>query len=99
MVICVVIGCSNRSERDKHVSYYRIPSVTAKYGERHLELSKKCQAGFLAIFREDIDRKKLDKYRICSNILFQGVLLSKQMKPTLTGFQLYIWGIKAKASC
>jgi len=47
--------------------------VTVKYGERHLELSKKCQAGFLAaISYKDIDRKRLDKYRICSKHFVSG---------------------------
>jgi len=64
MVICVVIGCSNRSDRNKDVSYYRIPVVMEKYGKkpnkRRLELSKKCQAGYLAaISRKDIDKKRL----------------------------------------
>ena len=73
MVLCVVIDCHNRSERDKHVSYYRIPAVLKKYGKSRLELSKKCQAGFLAaISREDIDKKSLSKYRICSKHFVSG---------------------------
>jgi len=77
MVICVVIGCSNRSDRDKDVSYYSIPVVTAKYGKkpnkRRVELSKKRQAGYLAaISHKDIDKKRLGKYRICSKHFVSG---------------------------
>ena len=41
MVICVVIGCSNRSDRDKEFSYCRIPTVTDHQGKEDLELWKK----------------------------------------------------------
>ena len=27
MVICIVVGCSKHSDRDKDVSFFRIPSV------------------------------------------------------------------------
>ena len=67
MVICVVIGCSNRSGRDKEFSYFRIPAVTDHQGKEDLELRKKRRDGYLAaISREDIDVDSLDKYRICS---------------------------------
>ena len=48
MVLCVVIGCSKRSGRDKDVSYYRIPVVIRHQSEREYELSKKRRDGFLA---------------------------------------------------
>lgn len=63
----MVIGCSNRSDRDKHVTFHRIPAVTSHYGEREFELSVKRRAAFLAaISREDVDVNNMDKYRICS---------------------------------
>ena len=67
MVICCVIECSKRSDRDKDVSFCRIPSVTDRYGEHDYELRKKRQAGYLAaISRQDMDMRSLEKYRICS---------------------------------
>ena len=67
MVICVVVGCSKRSDRDKDVSFHRIPTVRRHYGERELELSIRRREGYLAaISRENIDINDLEKYRICS---------------------------------
>ena len=54
MVICVVIGCSNRSDRDRRISFYRIPAVTSHYEEREFELSVKRRAAFLPLFHEKI---------------------------------------------
>lgn len=67
MVICCVIGCSKRSDRDKDVSFFRIPSATNYYGEHEYQIRKKRQDGYLAaISRQDIDVHSLEKYRICS---------------------------------
>ena len=67
MVICVVVGCSKRSDRDKDVSFYRIPAVHCLHGKEDFELRKKRRDGYLAaISREDIDTSALHKYRICS---------------------------------
>ena len=60
MVICVVIGCSNHSDQDKHVRYHRIPAVTFYYGEREFELSVKRRATFLAAILAAISRKDVD---------------------------------------
>ena len=53
MVLCVVIGCSKRSGRDKDVSFYRIPKVIAHRGKQEYELTKKRRAGFLAAISRD----------------------------------------------
>ena len=67
MVLCVVIGCSKRSERDKDVSFHRLPAVHDREGKEDFELRKKRRDGYLAaISREDIDVNELHKYRICS---------------------------------
>ena len=72
MVICVVIGCSSRSERDKHLHFYRFSVVTDHQGKKDYELRKKRLDGFLAaVSRQDINYKSLQKhdYRVCSGIL------------------------------
>ena len=67
MVLCVVIGCHKRSERDKDVSFHRLPAVHDREGKEDFELRKKRRDGYLAaISREDIDVNELHKYRICS---------------------------------
>ena len=54
MVLCVVIGCSKRSDRDKDVSFHRIPAVIRHTDKRDFELSKKRKEGFLLLFPERI---------------------------------------------
>ena len=63
MVICAFVGCSMRSDRDKGISFYRIPAVRRKSSRRKLELSIRRRAGYVAaISREDLDIKALGKY-------------------------------------
>ena len=60
MVICVVIGCSKRSDRDSGVSFYRIPDVIRDKGELELELSSRRKDCYLAaISRKDLDINNL----------------------------------------
>ena len=76
MVLCIVVGCSNRSGRDKGVSFYRIPvvrSAAAGRSPREVELSKARRAGFLAaISRDDLTESKLENKRICSRHFISG---------------------------
>ena len=70
MVICAIVGCSNRSDTrsadGSRLSFYGIPTVTDRYGKAELELRKKRRDGFLAaISREDIDMTALHKYKVC----------------------------------
>ena len=63
MVICAVIGCSARSDREKDLSFFRLPMVTNhqgkndyELGKNDYELRKKRLDGYLAaISREDIN--------------------------------------------
>ena len=73
MVLCVVVGCSNRSVRDKDISFYRIPAVYDKEGKEDCALRKRRRDRFLsAISRKDIDVNELHKYRICSRHFISG---------------------------
>jgi len=74
MVMCVVIGCSKRSGRDKDVSFYRIPKIVTHRGKQEYELTKKRRAGFLAaISREGLeDSRVLEDNRICSRHFISG---------------------------
>ena len=73
MVICIVFGCSKRSDRDKDVSFYRIPAVREGRGTAEQELSKRQREGFLAaISREDLTDSKIENSRICSRHFISG---------------------------
>ena len=63
MVICAVIGCSARSDRDKDLSFYRLSTVTNHQGKEDYELRKKRLDGYLAaISREDINPKSIHEH-------------------------------------
>ncbi len=74
MVMCVVVGCSKRSGRDRDVSFFRIPNVVSGKGPQNLlELSKKHRAGYLAaISRIGVTDKILNNDRICSKHFISG---------------------------
>ena len=48
MVLCLIVGCSKRSGRDKDVSFYRVPQIITNKGPRKEELSRRRRAGFIA---------------------------------------------------
>ena len=74
MVLYVVVGCSERSSRDKDVSFYRIPKIIRYRGEETRKFSKKRRNGFVAaICRHDITAKILDHDRICSRHFLSGM--------------------------
>ena len=73
MVICAVVGCSKRSDRDKDVSFYRIPTIRTGRGQQELELTTKCSTGYIAaISREGLCENALNQARICSNHFISG---------------------------
>jgi len=73
MVICAVVGCSNRSDRDKGVSFFRIPKVIICRSQRELELTKKRRDGYLAaVSREDITDRGIANIRVCSRHFISG---------------------------
>ena len=39
MVLCLVFGCGSRSDRDKRIGFYRLPSVVSNKGEFEEELT------------------------------------------------------------
>ena len=73
MVICIVVGCSKRLDRDKDVSFYRIPAIRKDRGSEELELSRRRREGFLAaISRDDLTDSKIENGRICSRHFISG---------------------------
>ena len=73
MVLCILVGCSNRSGRDKDVSFYCIPVIRTTRSEREFQLRKARREGFLAaIFRQDLTNSKLENERIWSRHFVTG---------------------------
>ena len=73
MVICTMVGCGNRSGRDKEKRFFRLPTVSVDRGEQTLELSKQRQDIWLArIKREDLERSRYNNVRVCSDHFVSG---------------------------
>ena len=73
MVLCVVVGCSSRSGRDKGISFFRIPRIVKNRGENVEQLSKKRCAGYIsAIMRKNLTDKIQSNDRICSGHFLSG---------------------------
>ncbi|XP_031551929.1 uncharacterized protein LOC116289191 [Actinia tenebrosa] len=74
MVLCVVPGCGSRSERDKGIGYYRIPSVITNKGEFEEELTTERRNEWIkAIDRSDTDTKQvLASERVCGKRFVNG---------------------------
>ena len=53
MVLCIVVGCSKRSGRDKDVMFYRLLKLVSNKGSSILELSIKRRAS-----RGDLNEKR-----------------------------------------
>ena len=65
MVICAIIGCSNRSGRDK-VRFFRLPAVVKHQGEQMFSVTTKQRCTWLkAISRDDLTEDKLSNVFVC----------------------------------
>ena len=73
MVICAVVGCGNRSKRDKDKRFFRLPSVITHQGPQTHELSQKRQEVWIAkIRREDLKPDQYHNTRVCSDHFASG---------------------------
>ena len=60
MVLCMIVGCSNKSGRHK-VSFYRVPTVVKNQGEFMEELTAERRRKWIsAVSREDLTDKILE---------------------------------------
>jgi len=85
MVICVMIGCSNQSDRDK-VGFFQLPKVVTDRGEQMLSLATEHQLAWLkAISRDDITKEKLSNMFVCERHFISGTVGRK-----VSVFILYI---------
>ena len=73
MKFCAVVGCGNRSNRDKDKSFYRLPAVVTNQGAHTEELSDKRRRSWLAaIRRKDIKTSSYAYVRVCSDHFSSG---------------------------
>ena len=91
---CAVVGCGNRSDREKEISFYRLPAVIFHQGEKTRELSQKRRDVWLTrIHREDLGREKYPYTRVCSLHFISGNL------STLASYLLAGICMKTKTNC
>uniref|UniRef100_A0A8C1JC12 THAP-type domain-containing protein n=1 Tax=Cyprinus carpio TaxID=7962 RepID=A0A8C1JC12_CYPCA len=69
---CRVSGCTNRTDREKHLEYYRLPKVIKNQGEECQRLSEERRRLWLAKLNQDLRGKNLDNIRICSAHFLSG---------------------------
>ncbi|XP_046857605.1 uncharacterized protein LOC124451005 [Xenia sp. Carnegie-2017] len=64
---CAIYGCSKRADRDKELSFYRIPAVKTNASKILQDLQKERRSLWLRrIRRADIDDSKCTYLRVCS---------------------------------
>ena len=65
MVICVIIGCSNMSGRDK-VRFFRLPAIVKYQGEQMFSITTKQRCAWLkAISRDDLTEDQVSNIFVC----------------------------------
>ena len=71
--ICAIMGCSNRSARDKGVSFYRLPAeITVLIKGKERRRAEQEEKGYL-LFRIHRDNFKLSNHtRVCSKHFVGG---------------------------
>ncbi|KAL5006646.1 hypothetical protein ScPMuIL_015452 [Solemya velum] len=69
---CAMMGCSNRSDRDKK-SFSRLPTIITSQGEQTKQLSEKRQQAWLtAISRKNLTEKSYPHTRVCQDHFILG---------------------------
>ena len=74
MVLCIVVGCGNKSVKQNSVGFFRIPSVIKNQGEEQEELTRERRNRWIAaISRDDINSKDvLQTERVCGRHFVSG---------------------------
>ena len=70
---CAVLGCSNRSNREKDKGYFRVPAIVSRSKPKKQALSVERRATWLArIRREDLVGDATELYRVCGDYFISG---------------------------
>ena len=82
---CCVFKCSNRSDRDRHLSLFKIPSVITHQGVLTEEISKKRRDQWIANIRRDAVKNGDIKYpHVCSCHFHEGSSRSEPFQKAIT---------------
>ena len=74
--ICAVLGCSNRSERERDKIFFRVPKENKRRGERIRRLTKQRRERWLANLSILVTNGAESKYaRVCSDHFVKGQFL------------------------
>lgn len=73
MPLCLIVGCSRKSGRDKGIRMYRVPAVVTNQGPEVEELSiKRRRLWISAISHDDVSEKILNSDRVCDQHFHSG---------------------------
>lgn len=73
MVLCLIVGCHNRSKRDKDEKFFRVPAIIFNQGEEIEERTRDRRERWIsAISRDDLTDKILNSDRVCSRHFVSG---------------------------
>ena len=81
MVLYVVFGCGSRSDRDKGIGFYRIPSVETNKGEFEEELTTERREKWIKAITESKD--VINSERVCGKHFVSGKPAPSCHKPSL----------------
>ena len=73
MVLCLIVGCGNRSGRDKGLYFAKVPSIIENQGKKARDLSEERRSRWiLAISRDDLTDTILENDRVCEKHFVSG---------------------------
>ena len=71
--ICAVKDCSNKKKGDSCIQYFRFPAIRKNGGDKLRKLCEDRRRQWLAnIRRKDLDDKKAESTRVCSEHFVDG---------------------------
>ena len=68
----MIVGCHNRSKRDKDEKYFRVPAIIFNQGEEVEERTRDRREWISAISRDDLTDKILNSDKVCSRHFVSG---------------------------
>ena len=75
---CAVVGCGNNGDKHPEKSFFRLPAVLSKGDENTRALCARRRQAFInALKRADLEGKKLEYFRICSDHFISVSQVSK----------------------